>query len=145
MSGSRWVITPSWLSGSWRSFLYSSVYSCHLFGPRRSTPAATDYAEVWWIGATPCPRSGAATENARLQWRRRGRDELPQAQGQGQRPRGATPHPRCSGCMGAGGLRGATPRSRSGGAALRRYPSPKVSSSGSALLEQLWRDTPRPR
>ena len=32
MSGSRWVITPSWVSGSWRSFLYcSSVYSCHLF------------------------------------------------------------------------------------------------------------------
>ena len=34
MSGSRWVwvITPSWFSVSWRSFLYSSsVYSCHLF------------------------------------------------------------------------------------------------------------------
>ena len=32
MSGSRWVITPSWLSGSWRSCLYSSsVYSCDLF------------------------------------------------------------------------------------------------------------------
>ena len=32
MSGSRWVITPSWLSGLWRSFLYSSsAYSCHLF------------------------------------------------------------------------------------------------------------------
>ena len=31
MSGSRWVITPSWLSGSWRSFLYSSLYSCCLF------------------------------------------------------------------------------------------------------------------
>ena len=31
MSGSRWLITPSWLSGSQRSFLYSSsVYSCHL-------------------------------------------------------------------------------------------------------------------
>ena len=29
MSGSRWVITTSWLYGSWRSFLYSSVYSCH--------------------------------------------------------------------------------------------------------------------
>ena len=30
--GSRWAITPSWLSRSWRSFLYSSsVYSCHLF------------------------------------------------------------------------------------------------------------------
>ena len=27
-----WVITPSWLSGSWRYFLYSSsMYSCHLF------------------------------------------------------------------------------------------------------------------
>ena len=32
MSGSRWVITPSWLSGSWRSSLYSSsVYSYHPF------------------------------------------------------------------------------------------------------------------
>ena len=31
MSGSRWMITQSWLFGSWRSFLYSSsVYSCHL-------------------------------------------------------------------------------------------------------------------
>ena len=32
VSGSRWGITPSWLSWSWRSFLYSSsVYSCHLY------------------------------------------------------------------------------------------------------------------
>ena len=32
MSSSRWVITQSWLSGLWRSFLYSSsVYYCHLF------------------------------------------------------------------------------------------------------------------
>ena len=32
MSDSKWVITPSWLSLSWKSFLYnSSVYSCHLF------------------------------------------------------------------------------------------------------------------
>ena len=32
VSGCRWVIIPSWLSGSWRSFLYSSsVYCCHLF------------------------------------------------------------------------------------------------------------------
>ena len=32
MSGSRSVITPLWLSGSWRSFLYSSsVYSYQLF------------------------------------------------------------------------------------------------------------------
>ena len=32
MSGSRWVITLLWLSGTWRSFLYSSsVYSYQLF------------------------------------------------------------------------------------------------------------------
>ena len=32
ISGSRWVISPSWLSGSWRSFLYGTyVFSCHLF------------------------------------------------------------------------------------------------------------------
>ena len=32
ISGSRWVITLSWWSGLWRSFLYSSsVYSYHLF------------------------------------------------------------------------------------------------------------------
>ena len=31
MSGSRWVITPLCFFGSLRSFLYSSVYSCHLF------------------------------------------------------------------------------------------------------------------
>jgi len=32
MPGSRSVITPSWLSRSWRSFLDSSpMYSCHLF------------------------------------------------------------------------------------------------------------------
>ena len=43
ISGSRWVIIPPWLSGLWRSFLYSSsVYSCHLFlmssGSVRSIP-----------------------------------------------------------------------------------------------------------
>ena len=32
MADCRWVIIPLWLSGSLRSFLYSSsVYSCHLF------------------------------------------------------------------------------------------------------------------
>ena len=32
MSGSRWVIAPSWLSKSWRPFLYSSsAYSHHLY------------------------------------------------------------------------------------------------------------------
>ena len=43
MSNCRWVITPLWLSGSWRSLLYSSyVYSCHFFlissSSVRSTP-----------------------------------------------------------------------------------------------------------
>ena len=31
MSGSRWVTKPSWLSGSWRTFLNSSVCFCYLF------------------------------------------------------------------------------------------------------------------
>ena len=32
MSGSRWVVALSWLSGSWSSFWYSSpMYSCYLF------------------------------------------------------------------------------------------------------------------
>ena len=32
MSGSRWVVIPSWLSGSLRSFLCNySVYYCHFF------------------------------------------------------------------------------------------------------------------
>ena len=31
MSGSRWAIIPLCFSGLWRSFLYSSVYHCHLF------------------------------------------------------------------------------------------------------------------
>ena len=65
MSGSRWVITPSWLSGSWRSFLYSSsVYSCLLFlissASVRSipflsfivpsyTPTKIKWAECWGV------------------------------------------------------------------------------------------------
>ena len=85
-------------------------------------------------------------------------EELPFAWDQGQQPRGATPHPRSGvaaemsnprqksgGCPGAGEPRGATERSRTGGVAKRWYPSSKVRSSGCALLEQPWRDTPRPR
>ena len=29
MSGFRWVITPSWLPRSWKSFLYSSLMYCY--------------------------------------------------------------------------------------------------------------------
>ena len=76
-------------------------------------------------GATPCLRSGA--EAGRIPCPRgRGQEELSHARGQGQQPGGATPRPRSCGCTGAGGPRGAIPRSRSGGAAVRRYPSSKV-------------------
>ena len=58
---------------------------------RRSAPAATDRAEAQPWGATPCPRSGVATESARLQQRSSGSPEkLPHVQGQRQRPRGTT-------------------------------------------------------
>ena len=56
MSGSRWVITPLWLSGSWRSFLYSFyVYSCHLFltssASVRSIPFLFFIVPIFaWIG-----------------------------------------------------------------------------------------------
>ena len=52
---------------------------------------------------------------------------------------------RRGGCVGAGGPRGAIPCPRSGGAAVRRYTSYKVRSSGCALLEQPRRDTPGKR
>ena len=48
--------------------------------------------------------------------------KLPHAQGQGQQPRGTSPSPRGSGRVGAGGLRGATTRSRSGGAVSEEIP-----------------------
>ena len=34
-------------------------------------------------GVTPRPRSGAAAESARLQWRRNGREELPKSEARG--------------------------------------------------------------
>ena len=107
-------------------------------------------------GVTQRPRWGAAAESARLWQRRKGWEELPhvrgrgwvggsreelpphpQAQGQGRRPGGGpTPRSRSRGCTGTGGPRGTIPRWRSGRAALRRYPSSKVRSSGCTLLEQ---------
>ena len=48
MSGSRWVITLSWSSGSWRSFLYrSSVYSCHLFLISSASVRSFICAHLW--------------------------------------------------------------------------------------------------
>ena len=97
----------------------------------RSAPAATatmDHAEARQLRGTT---------------QKRGYEELPLAHSQGrdrecenvtvqERPRGGTPHPRSSGCTGAGGPRGVTPSSRSGGATMRRYSSSKVRSSGCA-------------
>ena len=64
-----------------------------------------------------------------------GQEELPYAWSQGWWQRGAIPCPGSSSYAGAGGPRGATPRSRSGGVPVRRYPSSKVRSNGCALLE----------
>ena len=75
-----------------------------------------------------------------------GQELLLHVRGQGQQTGGAAPCPRSGSCMGTGGLRGATTCSRSGGAAveeihflqvkelwlffagaaLKRYPTPKV-------------------
>ena len=47
MSGSRWVITPLWLSGSW-TFLYSSVYSCHLFLISSASVRSIPFFVLYW-------------------------------------------------------------------------------------------------
>ena len=59
MSGSRWVITPLWLSESWRPFLYSSsVYSCHLFLISSASVAAA--TKLLQLCLTLCdPRDGS--------------------------------------------------------------------------------------
>ena len=104
-------------------------------------------AQEWWRGATPRLRSGVAAKRSypTSEARGRGWEDLPHAWGQGRQPGGATPPPSSCGCVGTGGPRGAIPHSRSEGAAVSRYPSSKVRSSGCTLLEQPWRDTPHPR
>ena len=125
------------------------------FLPRRSAPAATDSAGTWPWGATPRPRSGVATESVRLrrhrsggerslptsQVRGGGREELPHAQGQGRRPRGATPPPR-SGCCGARERREDLLHVQGQkGRPWEDTPRPRQAAA-SALR---WRDRPRPR
>ena len=56
-------------------------------------------AEAWPWRGTPRPRSGVATESARLRQRRSGgREELPHLRREGRWPRGATPPPRSCRC-----------------------------------------------
>ena len=91
-----------------------------------------------WLSVLGCDGTGTAKRNYHMSEVRGGsQEELPCVQGQEKQPGGATPSPRSSGCVGSGGPRGAIPHSRSGGAAVRRYPSSKVRSSSCALLEQL--------
>ena len=60
MSGSRWVITLSWLSGSWRSFLYSSsVYSCQQIWKTQQRPQDTKRSVF-----IPIPKKGNAKESS---------------------------------------------------------------------------------
>ena len=122
-------------------------------------------AQEWPRGDTPCPRSVGAAKRRYPASEVRGGDERSYlVRGQGWwsgavagrryptplslRPGAAAgrtnPTSKEPCCAGAGGPRGAIPQWRSGRAVVRRYPSSKVRSNGCALLEQLWRDTPRP-
>ena len=91
-----------------RSVAQRSYPSPKVRGCDREYQAAS--AQEWPRGATPCPRSGAATERSYPMSEVRGssREKLPHTRGQGRRPRGATPHPRSGCCTGKGGLRAAT-------------------------------------
>ena len=77
-------------------------------------------------GVTPHPRSGAAAKSARLRRRRNAREKLPLVRAQGRWLGGATPRPRSGGCTGVGVPRGTIPRSRSEGAAVKRFPTSKI-------------------
>ena len=67
ISGSRWVITPSWLSGSWRSFLYSSsVYSwASLVAQLVKNPPAMQETWVQSLGWEDPLEKGKATHSSR--------------------------------------------------------------------------------
>ena len=116
---------------AWRAAAKRSYPTSEVRGSGRECQAVTVQEQP--RGATPRPGSGAATRGVTLPPR------------SGQPLGGVTPRPRSGGCAGAGGPRGAIPRWRSGRAPVRRYSSSKVRSSGYALLEELWRDTPGPR
>ena len=71
MSGSTWVITPSWLSWLWRSFLYSSsVYSCHLFLISSASVRLQQYMNCELPDVQACLRKGRGTRDqiANIYW-----------------------------------------------------------------------------
>ena len=71
MSGSRWVITPSWLSELWRSFLYrSSVYSeASLVAQRLKRLPARRETRVRSLGQEDPLEKEMATYSSILAWR----------------------------------------------------------------------------
>ena len=90
----------------------------------RSQECQATTVQEWPRGATPHPRPEAVPERSHPtsevrgggershlapKARGSGREEQPHARGQGQWPGGATPRPRSSGCLDAGGPRGAIP------------------------------------
>ena len=92
-----------------------------------------DGAQAW---AAAMAHKRSREELPHVQVRGGGWEALPLTRGQGRLPGGDTQRPRSSGYTGAAGPRGVIPHSRSGGVAVRRYPSSKVRSSGCTLLEQ---------
>ena len=69
MSGSRWVITPSWLPGLWRSFLYrSSVYSCNLFLISYASVQFSSVAQLCPTLCNPWTAAGQASLSFIISW-----------------------------------------------------------------------------
>ena len=136
---------PLWSHSSVNQLFPPIIWALALRNGRVKSDSA--WAQERPRGANPCPRSVAEAERSYPTSEVRGCSwqELPYAQDQRRQPRGATLCPRSVSYGGKGGPWGATPHSMSGGAAMRRYHSPKVKSSGCTFLEQPWRDTPCPR
>ena len=148
----KWQLTPVFLPGESQG--RGSLVGCRLWGRTESArlKRLSSYLKLTHkcTGcARPC-RSVAERSYPLPEVRGGGREEQPLARGQGRRPGEATPRPRSGEAAEMGnptskeqrltgtvGPRGATPRLRSGGAAVRRYLSSKVRSSGCTLLEQL--------
>ena len=65
MSGSRWVIIPLWLYGSWRSFSYSSVYSWHLPLISSASVRSIPYQSLWLCGSQQTVENSSRDENTR--------------------------------------------------------------------------------
>ena len=68
ISSSRWMIIPSWLSGSWRSFLYR-VYSASLVAQRVKRLPAMWETWVWSLGWEDPLEKEMANHSSMHAWR----------------------------------------------------------------------------